>query len=523
MKPKRKKTWLKNRGYLHITRQINVYDERGAVLGMVKNPDFVAGYNFFPLIHTNIKVRRYKIPKGGSKRQHSFEGKTHAKLRPLHYASHMDAMIFGYYGDLLQKAYLKEIENTPHLSDCVTAYRRIKDPSKKDAHKSTIHFAHEVFTAIKERAENGGCWALKFDIESFFSSIDHSLLKKAWAKITRQTMLSPDHYNVFKASTRFSYILRDDLRARPTHDGHRSGFDEGSLAEIRKQNTSSFFADPADFRQVLKEGKLKVYKNQFRNKAGDMMGIPQGLPLSATLANLYLLEFDKAVLNFVVTGRQGYYRRYSDDIIIICKEDQRVAMIDFLSHTLENGSKVTISPEKTEQYYFTSETIGHETVVRSHLLKDCSLYPDRPLTYLGFEYYGYKTLIKSANLSKFYRRMIMAVKGKARHAMLSARNTPGASQALFRRRLYRLYTNINLDEKEVKRKHKYLEPNRFGYYVYRTEQKDDEFRSNYFSYATRASDIMKEPRIIKQVRRHRTIFTAASKKQLAIYKRKYLD
>jgi len=160
-------------------------------------------------------------------------------------------------------------------------------------------------------------------------------------------------------------------------------------------------------------------------------------------------------------------------------------------------------------------------MVIGDLYKDEKFYNDRPLTYLGFEFYGYKTLIKSANLSKFYRRMIMAVKGKAKHAMLHAREVPGAPQVLYQRRLYRLYTNINLDEKEVKRRYKHLEPNRFGYYVYRTEEKDDEFRSNYFFYVKRAASIMKEPRIVKQVRRHRTIFITASQKQLSVYKKKF--
>lgn len=523
MKPKRKKTWLKSRGYLHLTRQINVTDERGAILGMVKNPEYVAGYNFFPLIHTNIKVRRYKIPKSGAKRTHSHKGKSHAKLRPLHYATHMDAMIFGYYGELLQKAYLDELEKREHLSDCVTAYRQIKDPAKKHSHKSTIHFAHEVFEEIKARAAASGCWVLKFDIESFFSSIDHTLLKKAWMNVLQLRTLTPDHYNVFKAATRFSYILRDDLRIKPTYNGHRSNFDEKTLAEVRKRNVSAFFLNTKEFREFLRDQKVKVYKNQFRNKKGEVMGIPQGLPISATLANLYLLEFDNDVVNFVIDERQGYYRRYSDDIVVICTAEQKDDIIQFLNHTLENDCNVNISADKTEQFYFSQANDAVSISIVSHLLEDGTLKPDRPLTYLGFEFYGYKTLIKSANLSKFYRRMIMAVKGKAKHAMLNARKIPGASQVLYQRRLYRLYTNINLDETQVKRRFKHLEPNRFGYYVYRTEQKDDELRSNYFSYAQRASDIMKEPKILRQVRRHRTIFTAASKKQLSIYKRKYLD
>lgn len=522
MKPKRKSTWLKNRGYLHLTKQINVSKERGEILSKVKNRDYVAKHAFFPLIHTKIKVRRYKQADKAKKRSHSHRGKSHAKFRPLHYATHIDSMIFGYYGEQLQIAYLKELEKTVHLSECVTAYRRIEDPAKKDTYKSTIHFAHEVFEEIKLRSE-AGCWVLKFDIEKFFSSMDHRLLKQAWAKLIDNLTLPKDHYNVFKAATKFSYILRDDLRIRPSCNGRKSGFDERNLAEIRKENTSAFFKNAKSLRKAINAGMFRIYKNEFRNSQDEMIGIPQGLPISATLANLYLLEFDKAVLKEVIDRQGGYYRRYSDDIIVICKEENKDAIIDFIDRTLRINNKVEISKEKTEQYYFAFVAqAGGTNKIIGHLLKGENLLPEHPLTYLGFEFYGHKTLIKSANLSKFYRRMIIAVKSRSRRSVLAANKTPGASMVLFRRRLYRLYTNINLDKKITKSTYKYLIPNRFGFYVYQTKENEDEFRSNYFTYGKRAAEIMKEPKIVNQVRRHRTIFNQAMKKHLAISIERFL-
>ncbi|WP_432328457.1 hypothetical protein ACRQ5D_03815 [Mucilaginibacter sp. P25] len=47
MKPKRKSTWLRNRGYLHFTNQINVSEKRGEILGFVKNKEAVAKHAFF--------------------------------------------------------------------------------------------------------------------------------------------------------------------------------------------------------------------------------------------------------------------------------------------------------------------------------------------------------------------------------------------------------------------------------------------------------------------------------------------
>lgn len=511
MKPKRKSTWLKNRGYLHFTNQIDVNKQRGEILGKVRDKDFICKHAFFPLIHTKIKVRRYKLAEEAEKRAHSYEGEPHAKLRPLHYATHIDSMIFGYYGEMLQVAYLKELDKVDHLSKCVTAYRRIEDPAKKDTYKSTIHFAHEVFEEIKKRAETS-CWVLKFDIEKFFSSMDHQLLKQAWAQLIEKNVLPQDHYKVFKAATKFSYILKDDLRLKINARGRRLGFDEKKLAENRKHNVSAFFQDATEFREAIQNKQFKIYKNEFRNKDGKMMGIPQGLPISATLANLYLLNFDISILKEVVLNRSGYYRRYSDDIIVICNEKDKDFIINFVNETL-TLSRVEISKDKTEQHcFFPVEQLDGSTKIVCHLLKNEELIPDRPLTYLGFEFYGYRTLIKSANLSKFYRRMIVAVKSRSSRAMLAANKNPGAPTELFKRRLYRLYTNINLDNKKVNKKYKNLVANKFGYYVYKTKRDEDRFNSNYFTYSKRASMIMNEPLIKRQVRRHRTIFNEAINK-----------
>ncbi|SDG59066.1 reverse transcriptase domain-containing protein [Mucilaginibacter gossypii] len=519
MKPKRKSTWLRNRGYLHFTNQINVSEKRGEILGFVKNKEAVAKHAFFPLIHTNIKVRRYKFDKPGTARAHSHNGEQTYKLRPLHYATHIDAMIFGYYGERLQLKYLDELKKTEGLTDCVTAYIQIAHPVRKGKNKGTIDFAHEVFKEIESRSEQG-CWALKYDIEKFFSNMNHRVLKNAWAKLLDNTTLPTDHYSVFKAATKFSFIYRDDLRLKSHDFNRRAGFDERYLAEIRKTNVSAFFYDPVDFRNTLKEGKLKVHKNNFRNKQGEMVGIPQGLPISATLANLYLLSFDKIMLDEVVVKRQGFYRRYSDDIIIVCSEEHKKAIMELVDNTLED-IELNVSPGKNEEYFFSNKDVRGVSKLTSQLWQNGRFFDNRPLTYLGFEFYGNKTLIKSANLSKFYRRMILAVKSRTKRAYASAYGNQTINTALFNRRLYRLYTNIDLDKKSITRNFKSLVPNQFGDYVYRVQKNEGEFRSNYFKYGERASEIMGTNSIVKQTRRHRTIFKQAVQKYAKIYSQRY--
>ncbi|WP_431216293.1 hypothetical protein ACQ86N_17665 [Puia sp. P3] len=180
-----KPSWLKSRGYLHITPKIDLRTRSSEVISKVQNEDFVAKHAFFPLIHSVIKERKYKKLPGKTKaRAHSIfsEGKikSSAKLRPLHYATHIDSMIFGYYAQLISDLYEMELSKFPGLSDCITAYRKIKieiPGREKPVGKSTIHFAKDAFDEIKRRASEG-CVVLMFDIKSFFSEINHEKLKK---------------------------------------------------------------------------------------------------------------------------------------------------------------------------------------------------------------------------------------------------------------------------------------------------------------------------------------------------------
>lgn len=510
-----KPTWLKNRGYIHITNQIDISRDAKEVLRKVRDKDYVSKHAFFPLIHTSIVNRRYNNvlktdDKGNQRyyRTHCHNGKPQGKPRPLHYATHIDSMIFGYYGEILQKNYIKELNRTLGLETCVTAYRRIPKLDKPDNCKSTIDFAHEVFEEIKLRGQNG-CCVLKFDIEKFFSSINHTVLKKVWAQIIHEDYLPKDHYSVFKAATKFSFILKDDLRINSSQNGRKSGFDERKLAEIRKLNVSAFFESPSDFRAALENKLLTVYKNNFKNSHNEMIGIPQGLPISATLANLYLLGYDKTIFQEVVVKKGGFYRRYSDDMIIICDRSDHQFIEDLVKTSLIECC-LEISDSKTEKHYFKPVCEGDgSNKLMNFEFDDDGKPAKKPLTYLGFEFYGYKTLIKSANLAKFYRRMISAIKTSSNRAALASKKLDGSTNQLFKRRLFQLYSSINLEKKKPIRRNKYLAANKFGQYVINSKIGNKKLYGNYFTYASRAANLMNEPAILNQLRRHKIIFNQA--------------
>lgn len=512
-------TWLKGRGYLHLTPKINVYARAEEILSKVQNPSFVARHAFFPLIHSVIKERKFKKhPDNANIRGHTHfhkgKHKQTAKKRPLHYSTHFDALIFGYYAEYLLEIYEKKLRCRKGLADCVTAYRKIAlDEDEKDTGKSTINFANEAFKEIEKRAADD-CVVLMFDIKSFFSELNHDLLKAAWCNLLNVDRLPNDHFNVFNASTKFSYILRDELRLKHSVKGRRSGFDEKKLASIRKnKGLECFFESNEDLRNAIKSKTIKVYKKQFV-KDKIQVGIPQGLPISAVLANLYLYDFDLQVLDNIVDKLGGYYRRYSDDILIICKSNDALRIKDFINSEIQK-SKVSISEEKTETYFFRNfpVSLNKSKIVSIQVLNDrCKI--GKPLTYLGFEFYGDKILIKSANLAKFYRRMIYSVKRKASRAIAIINNKSDTNPAIYRACLKRLYSRLKLNSVKEYNTRKRLVLREDGYYYFKFKTTQKKYRSNYFSYVSRSSKLMNEESINKQIRGHRNIFNQAISKHL---------
>lgn len=237
-----KEKWFRNRGYIHLSPKLNLDSDGDFILKKIKNPRYVERHSFFPLIHANIRERRYKKDTVTDKRSHTAStGKSSAKIRPLHFASHLDSLIFGYYADKLKCLYEGVLVAEPEVSESITAYRQIPDLNNPGKNKSTIHFAHEVFERIKTQAEkNGQCSVLKFDIEKFFSGMNHKLIKTSWSSLLGQKELPKDHYQVFRACTNFSYVLKDDLRISKTKYGRKAGFDEKSLLKPEKRELNVF-------------------------------------------------------------------------------------------------------------------------------------------------------------------------------------------------------------------------------------------------------------------------------------------
>jgi hypothetical protein len=504
---RKKKGWFKPKRYLHITKQLDPVKDKKSIIKLVTNRQKVAQHAFFPLLHKKLTQRRYKVidfdKSGNPIRGHNKAGKSTKKVRPIHYATHIDAAIYAYYAnEIINPKYENELKAYEALSDCVTAYRQIS-ADIPGSNKNNIHFAKEVFDFIKDQ---GDCCAMAFDIESFFTNLDHKVLKKAWCKLLGTRSLPKDHYNVFKSITNYSYIDLNELRQR---DG---GFNERRLAEIRrKYGVKAFFSTPEELRAAIKNGEIRVFKSQYKHpKSGHRRGIPQGLPISAILANLYLLEFDKLVYDKVMEHSGGLYRRYSDDIVVICKIEQREEIERFVMEAIKKFN-LEVAKSKTDICMF-KRKLDEGTQLDCYKLNRSKNGKDTwrksiPFQYLGFSFDGKKVLLKGANLSKFYRRMRQSIRRKAKRLEKAIQSGKPVNAIVYKRKLRRLYTHHGQSGRRMTVKaSKLVYRDLYDDYMPENIASVKKYRGNYYSYVIRSARIMKEPAIRNQLRKHEAFF-----------------
>lgn len=478
----KEKDWFKDRGYPHFSNKTPL-SKRSNILKYVSDTEKVAKHSFYPLIFKEIKQRRYKMAdfNGVERRSHKKmqNGRIvpNAKIREILYATHIDAHIYSYYTKKLAQQYEEYLKRNLHLSNSISAYRQIRTLCNTKF-KNNVHFAKDIFDEIKRR-EN--CVALCFDIENFFPSLDHKFLKLIWANILGCKSLPKDHYNIFKAVTNFSYVKLNDLKTKRGH------FDEKQLAKYRKSGKNTFFESIND----LINSDIIIHKNQKKDSEGNLIGIPQGLPISAILANIYMLPFDESIINELTPKLDVFYRRYSDDIVILCKENQIEEVEAFVKEQIEK-IKLIISIPKTEVTVF-----RNEGKLQCYRLIERELKKDIPLNYLGFEFYGYRTLIKSKNLAAFYREMKDTIRRRHKRVEKIKEKYLLDSAPIFKRKIYRLYSFKGEQTRRLPAKRSEFVDGKLIVTKF-----DRKYRGNYLRYVYRAAEEMEAPEIKRQVRRH---------------------
>lgn len=349
------------------------------------------------------------------------------KKRPIMYASHRDANIFAYYSWILQRFYQNYLESSSIDQSSVIAYRSLG--------KNNVHFAKDVFDFAQEK---GNGTLLTFDVSGFFDNLNHCDLKRRWQQVIEQKKLPKDHYKIFSAITRYSYISRNGI--------------EKFFGKVDKDKRR--YGTVQELRSLIKSGTMLLSHN------GQEKGIPQGTPISAVLSNIYMIDFDSE-MSQEAKCRGALYRRYSDDIAIVCKNEDASYFKDLVDSQLRMNH-LELSSTKSEESAFNFTNDGFS----------------KSIQYLGIQFAGNKCFLRSATLANHKRKAIRRIQ---KEYDLACKN---GWPKIRRKKIYNLYSNYEYRDKKS------------------FQGKNFKRKQRFWDYLKNANDVFGNDDIQKQYRRH---------------------
>lgn len=449
--------WLKFKKYPHIGLPLCPMKDAHWVVEYVSNPQNVVTHKFLPLLHRRLYQRKFRPefpvsynPSGKRKRK-----QYPSKVRNIFYPSHLDSMLYSYYCFLLSQAYEKFLSDKPY-SQVAVAYRKIANEDVRLGNKCNIEFAQEAFKFIIDNRERR-LSVIIADITSFFDNLDHRLLHAQWKKVLDEYDLPKDHYKVYKSLVNYSFVNENDLYQRFRHKLIVERFKANDTSKkerknrlvkkkynMRRENVIAY-CTAKDFFHEAKDliHYDKPYNSQLRLSMGKSLkkGIPQGTPISAILANIYMLDFDEKIYSEISSPiANGFYQRYSDDLIIVCDQKDETYFCDLIRKEIEVIAKLEIQASKYHVYHY---HLSNDGSLKGGLWEDGRINSNKQLEYLGFLFNGKKVLVKTQSFSRFYRKM----KRSFRRGAHFAKQRHSLSHNLYEWRLYKKFTHIGASRK----------------------------------------------------------------------------
>lgn len=486
--------WLKFKKYPHIGKPLTSKRDKIWIKGYIANSENISNHKFVPLLHRTLSQRKYRpvedAPKNESgKRQRTISDK---KERHIYFPSHLDSIIYSYYSNLLTTAYENYLEDKPYGSVAV-AYRKIPIEKGKSGNKSNIEFAFEAFEFI-ENNKHRKLSVIIADVTSFFDNLDHRILHKQWKRVLKEDNLPDDHYTIYKNLVDNKYVNENELFKRFQHKLIIERFkpNDPTKKELKRKkinniynlrhenvvafcNKDEFFEEATDLIRVDKPYEKTLRKSL---KKIEKKGIPQGTPISATLANIYMLDFDERVYTETMSAsKNAFYQRYSDDLIIVCDQKDENYFAELIRKEIEVEANLEIQTKKTNIYRY---ELNEDLEFKGGIVKNGDVNANKQIEYLGFMYNGSKIRVKSAGFSKYYRTMKRSFKRGAHFA--KSAHIP--SDALFETRLYKRFTHLG-----SKRRLKWL-PDDDSPTGYSPSKYYD--WGNFISYLNKSNQVMKE-------------------------------
>lgn len=450
----------KQRTYAHFDRPLT--NEEASDL--IRNPKRVSKHSFWPLVVYPLESI-YRESNNLGQRQ------TVSKKRPIAFAAHSDSHIYSFYASMINDR-LETIYSANLLCcNSVLAYRKFSPA------KSNINFAQEAFDEIGRLDK---CEVIALDVEGFFDNLDSELLKQAWQRLFGFERLPQDHFAVYKACTRSYGILVPTLRDLFRREIPR-----------KRGKAGQRICSPLEFRTKVapKLEPLQVLVGRIKKSSSFSVqkGIPQGLPISSALANLYMLDID-IILSKSINDLGGSYRRYSDDILLIVPRGQGKAAEGLVMRYLD-AVKLNIKESKTQRAVVEGESGSDELKVYS-LNKDYKKVNQRTkVSYLGFDFDGVNISVRDSTVSRFLIKSSRAI----RRAKIAAKQN---GENIKRRQLYARLTSLEYGKA-------------YGDSVYKSNEvlPAGAPRIGFFKYMRRAEKVTESSRIRRQlVQIENTIF-----------------
>lgn len=353
------------RNYAHFDCRISLND----VWSYINKPDNIAKHSFYPFIHYTQTFNKYNKTKGIKE-----------KKREICYSAHIDRCIFQYYAYKLNQIYNNRVQ-IDGLNYVAIAYR-------DNLRKNNIHFAKETIDFIRKTLN---CYIIVGDFTNFFDRLSHEYLKQRLKDLLQKDKLPSDYYSVYKNITKYSIWELKSLLEINNLPVNKNGIK--TLNELDK-------VLPLEDFKTYKKGNIKQHKEDY--------GIPQGSAISAILSNIYMLDFDKQINEYVILNK-GLYRRYSDDFIIIFPNVDAPRFIEhynFFKECINSVRNLDLQPDKTKLYYFDGCNIRNCNRIA---LKEVDNDQDS-LNYLGFTFDGKIVTIRDKTISKYYYRLYRKLK-----------------------------------------------------------------------------------------------------------------
>lgn len=372
--------------YAHFDKRVSL--KMPSIQQYVTDRNRISSHSFYPFIHFVKTSSRYGKKIGLKKRQ-------------LNYCSHLDRCVYQRYSFLLNYKY-NEVVIKEGINEVAIAYRDILG-------KNNIDFAKDAFQTIQKCDPS---FIMIGDFTDFFDNLDHIYLKARICDLINQKRLPDDYYAIYKNITKYAYW---DWKNIVEISGHE--ITERGIRKILNDQDKIISKD------IFDKNKKNICKNNTTK------GIPQGSPISAVLSNIYMIEFDKKVNNYV-QNHNGKYFRYSDDFMIVLPiiEMEKVNdYISFIFSCIKEVPELTLQEEKTNYYIYEKNRIRE---FESNAISN--------INYLGFIFDGKYCKIRSKSITKYYYRMYRKAKTIGKMNWISPNG-----KRISAKNLYEIYSKNN--------------------------------------------------------------------------------